>query len=121
MLKATFGGALLAAALAIPLAVAQSAPDAIFPPWQHGQNNDASDRGLVFSVPQVDDLADFHGDVSDPKLVLYVGGNYFFAMAPLVAAFEQQHPQFKGRIYWETLPPGLLVKQIDAGGQGHSG
>ena len=125
MRKVTFPAALLAAALVIPLATAQDvrppAPDAIFPPWQHGQNNDALDRGLVFSVPQVDDLADFHGDLSDPKLVLYVGGNYFFAMAPLVAAFEQQHPQFKGRIYWETLPPGLLVKQIDAGGTITSG
>lgn len=28
-------------------------------------------------------------------------------------AFEQQHPDFKGRIYWETLPPGLLEKQIE--------
>jgi ABC-type molybdate transport system substrate-binding protein len=93
----------------------------IFPPWQHGQNNDATNRGLSFSVPQVDDLADFHGDLSDPKLVLYVGGNYFFAMAPLVAAFEQQHPEFRGRIYWETLPPGLLVKQIEAGGTVTSG
>jgi ABC-type sulfate transport system substrate-binding protein len=53
--------------------------------------------------------------------VLYVGGNYFFAMAPLVAAFEQQHPEFKGRIYWETLPPGLLEKQIKAGGTVTSG
>jgi molybdate transport system substrate-binding protein len=125
MRQAAFGGAFIAALLAIPLAVAQGvepgAPDAIFPPWQHGQNNDARDRGLVFSVPQVDDLADFHGDLTDPKLVLYVGGNYFFAMAPLVAAFEQEHPEFGGRIYWETLPPGLLVKQIAAGGTITSG
>jgi molybdate transport system substrate-binding protein len=59
--------------------------------------------------------------LSDPKLVLYVGGNYFFAMAPLVAAFEQEHPEFKGKIYWETIPPGLLVKQIEAGGTVTSG
>jgi molybdate transport system substrate-binding protein len=90
-------------------------------PWQHGQNNDAAQRGLAFTVPEVDDLADFHGDVSDPKLVLYVGGNYFFAMVPLVATFEQQHPEFKGRIYWETLPPGVLEKQIEAGGTVTSG
>jgi ABC-type molybdate transport system substrate-binding protein len=95
--------------------------DAIFPPWQHGENNDATQRGLSFTVPEVDDLADFHGNVSDPKLVLYVGGNYFFAMAPLVKAFEQQHPGFRGRIYWETLPPGLLEKQIEAGGAVTSG
>jgi hypothetical protein len=30
---------------------------------------------------QVDDLADFDGDITHPKLVLYVGGNYFFAMS----------------------------------------
>ena len=48
----------------------------------------------------------------DPKLSLFVGGNYFFAMAQLVARFEKLHPEFKGRIYWETIPPGLLVKQL---------
>jgi molybdate transport system substrate-binding protein len=69
----------------------------------------------------VDDLADFHGDVSAPRLVLYVGGNYFFAMAPLVAAFEEQHPDFTGHVYWETLPPGLLIKQMEAGGTVTSG
>src|SRR5580692_12447482 len=93
-------------------------PDSeIFPPWQHGANNDAIDRGVEFTVPQIDDLADFHGDLSDPKLVLYVGGNYFFAMAPLVRAFEAAHPEYKGRVYWETIPPGLLVEQLKAGGR----
>ena len=125
MRKRFFRAALLAATLMMPLWPAQSAEpvqqDAIFPPWQHGANNDATRRGLSFFVPQVDGLADFHGDLSDPKLVLYVGGNYFFAMAPLVEAFEQQHPDFKGHIYWETLPPGLLVKQIEAGGTVTSG
>ena len=93
----------------------------IFPPWQHGENNDAIDRGVEFTVPQIDDLADFHGDLSDPKLVLYVGGNYFFAMAPLVRAFEATHPEYKGRVYWETIPPGLLVEQLKAGGRISSG
>jgi molybdate transport system substrate-binding protein len=88
----------------------------IFPPWQHGANNDAVNRGFDFSVPEVDLLADFHGDLTDPRLVLYVGGNYYFAMAPLVRAFEAAHPDYKGRIYWETIPPGLLVKQMQTGG-----
>jgi molybdate transport system substrate-binding protein len=125
MLKTSLGIALLAAAFMMPLEplrAAEAAPQhAIFPPWQHGENNDAVDRGLLFTVPQVDDLADFHGDVSNPKLVLYVGGNYFFAMAPLVGEFEREHPDFRGRIYWETIPPGLLVKQIEAGGTITSG
>jgi molybdate transport system substrate-binding protein len=91
--------------------------ESVFPPWQHGANNDAIDRGLGFTVPEVDNLADFHGDLDAPRLVLYVGGNYFFAMAPLVQAFEADHPDYKGRIYWETLPPGLLARQIEAGGR----
>jgi ABC-type molybdate transport system substrate-binding protein len=93
----------------------------VFPPWQKGENNDALNRGLDFTVPEVDSLADFHGDITDPKLVLYVGGNYFFAMAPLVKAFEARHPDYKGRIYWETIPPGLLVQQMQAGGTVTSG
>jgi ABC-type molybdate transport system substrate-binding protein len=109
--------------LAAQAAVAQTpAPKGnIFPPWQHGANNDALNRGVEFTVPQIDDLADFHGDLTDPKLVLYVGGNYFFAMAPLVQAFEVAHPDYKGRIYWETIPPGLLVEQLKAGGRITSG
>ncbi len=87
-----------------------------YPPWQHGQNNDAMNRGIEFTVPDVDDLADFHGQVFNPKLVLYVGGNYFFAMAPLIAEFESENPGYKGRIYWETLPPGILVRQLQDGG-----
>lgn len=86
------------------------------PPWQHGQNNDAVKRGFEFTVPDADDLADFHGDPSHPALALYVGGNYFFAMAPLVKAFEAKYPEYKGHVYWETIPPGLLVRQMKAGG-----
>jgi ABC-type molybdate transport system substrate-binding protein len=96
---------------------AAEVPESVFPPWQHGTNNDAVDRGLGFTVPEVDNLADFHGDLDAPKLVLYVGGNYFFAMAPLVKAFEADHREYKGHIYWETLPPGLLARQIEAGGR----
>ncbi|WP_345821641.1 substrate-binding domain-containing protein [Methylobacterium fujisawaense] len=88
-----------------------------FPPWQAGANNPASDKGLEFTVKEADNLADFHGDLTNARLVLYVGGNYFFAMAPLVAAFEAKHPELKGRIYYETIPPGLLVRQMKAGGR----
>ncbi|HEV7216394.1 MAG TPA: substrate-binding domain-containing protein [Chloroflexota bacterium] len=103
-----------------PLAAPAGTRD-IFPPWQHDENNDALNRGLEFTVPEVDNLPDFHGDITNPQLVLYVGGNYFFAMAPLVAEFEREHPEYKGRLYWETIPPGLLVKQMEAGGTITSG
>jgi molybdate transport system substrate-binding protein len=84
-------------------------------------NNDAIGRGLGFTVPKVDDLADFHGDPVASKLVLYVGGNYFFAMTPLVGAFEADHPEYKRHVYWETLPPGLFAKPIEAGDVSPSG
>ena len=91
-------------------------PNEVFPPWSNGENNDVEARGLDFTVPEIDNLPDFHGDPVNAKLSLFVGGNYFFVMAPLVKAFEAQHSEFKGRIYWETIPPGLLVKQIQSGG-----
>jgi len=91
-------------------------PSYVYPPWQKGQNTDVVERGVEFTVPEVNNLPDFHGNPVDAKLVLYVGGNYFFALAPLVKAFETQNPDLEGRIFWETLPPGVLAKQMDAGG-----
>lgn len=48
-------------------------------------------------------------------LVLFMAGNQFMAMADMVAAFRQACPEV-GNIYYETLPPGLELKQILAGG-----
>jgi molybdate transport system substrate-binding protein len=93
----------------------------IDPPWQQGRNNDALNRGLEFTVPPVDVLADFHGSLDSAQLVLYASGNYFFAMAPLVQAFGEAYPQYRGRVFYETLPPGLLLKQMDVGGTVTSG
>jgi molybdate transport system substrate-binding protein len=129
---AWFAGSLIALAMLLPTlsAASEGVKDRseppryqaeVFPPWQKGENNDALNRGVEFTVPEIDSLADFHGDITDPKLVLYVGGNYFFAMAPLVKAFEERYQEYKGKIYWETIPPGLLVKQMQAGGTITSG
>jgi molybdate transport system substrate-binding protein len=87
------------------------------PPWQAGANNDATERGLQFTIPEIDVLADFHGDLTDPKLVIFFGGNYYFATKDLVLSFEASHPEFKGRIFWETIPPGRLMEQIENRGR----
>ena len=89
--------------------------ETLYPPWSHGANDPALHQGLQFTVPEVDSLADFHGDINDPRLVIYVGGNYFFAMAPLIKAFEAQHPGLRGRIFYVTIPPGLLLKAMARG------
>lgn len=96
--------------------MAQSALAGLNPPWSQGKNNPVQSRGLEFTVPDVDNLPDFHGDPTHPALSVLVGGNYFFAMAPLVAAFEDQHPELRGKIYYETIPPGLVARQIQNGG-----
>jgi ABC-type molybdate transport system substrate-binding protein len=109
-------GASLAHATGNDAAGNTAASQSVSPPWQHGANDDATQRGLEFTEPDADNLADFHGDPVHPALALYVGGNYFFAMAPLVHAFEDTYPEYRGHVYWETLPPGLLVKQLENGG-----
>lgn len=48
-------------------------------------------------------------------LVLFVAGNQFMVMAELLGVFQSQYPEIK-RIFYETLPPGLELKQILAGG-----
>jgi len=97
------------------------ATEAQYPPWLPGGNSDVPDRGLVFTVPPVDVMADFHGSLDNPALVLYASGNYFFAMDAIVRAFGQAWPAYRGRVFYETLPPGLLLKQMAAGGTITSG
>ncbi len=112
-----------------PAAFAQTAPadrlktfEAIHPPWQHGDDGGGvTGRGLVFTVPPVDVLADFHGSLDNPQLVLFASGNYFFALGQLVNAFGEAYPQYRGHVFYETLPPGLLLRQMDAGGTVTSG
>jgi len=48
-------------------------------------------------------------------LVLFMAGNQFMAMADIVAAFREAHPEIR-QIFYETLPPGMELKQTLAGG-----
>ncbi len=53
--------------------------------------------------------------VDSADLVLFVAGNQFMVMDELVGTFQEEHPDVN-RIFYETLPPGLELKQILAGG-----
>jgi ABC-type molybdate transport system substrate-binding protein len=120
---AMLAAALLSIAAAPPGSPAArlEATEAQYPPWQNGRNSDAPGKGLVFTVPPADNMADFHGSLDDPALVLYASGNYFFALAGMVHVFGEAYPAYRGRVFYETLPPGLLLKQLDAGGTVTSG
>jgi molybdate transport system substrate-binding protein len=122
-LTASLVVALLCGAAAPPgtPAARLEAIEAQYPPWHEGGNNDASDQGLVFTVPPADSMADFHGNLTDPALVLYASGNYYFALAKMVRAFGEAYPVYRGRVFYETLPPGFLLKQMEAGGTITSG
>ncbi len=55
----------------------------------------------------------------EAKLVLWLAGNQFFAMDDVVHAFQQEHPSTT--IGLITLPPGLLLQAIKAGGWTYAG
>lgn len=98
------------------LASALVASGQTMPPWSRGANDPAPDKGVQFQVTDVDNVPDLHGDPSGARLVLFIGGNQFFVLPRLIAGFEALHPDLKGHIFYETLPPGILRKQIAAGG-----
>lgn len=72
------------------------------PPW-----NPPLSGGVNFTVKGVDNVPDIYGDITDPQLVIFMGGNQFMVLDELLAAFRKKHPQYQ-RILVETLPPGLL-------------
>lgn len=84
-----------------------------FPPWSGGRNNPAGHKGYVFEVPDINNVPDLHGNPGDAKLVLFIAGNQFMVLPRLIEAFEALHPELKGRIFYETLPPGILLRQME--------
>lgn len=68
----------------------------------------------VIPADREDDLHNLElADVAD--LVLFVAGNQFMVMEELLGAFQSKYPEVK-KVFYETLPPGLELKQILAGG-----
>ncbi len=60
---------------------------------------------------------DLHGleYMDSADLVLFMAGNQFMVMNDLLSLFQTECPKIK-KIFYETLPPGLELKQILAGG-----
>ena len=79
------------------------------PPW-----NNPPESKVMFTVPGVDNVPDLFGDINDPQLVVFFAGNQFMCLDDMMAAFKKAYPQYQ-RVFAETLPPGILAKQIMGG------
>lgn len=94
----------------ILLAGALHAQDHRFdPPW-----NTPPSGGVAFTVPGIDNVPDLYGDIIDPQLVIFFAGNQFMVIDSLINGFKKTYPQYR-RIFAETLPPGILARQIISG------
>ena len=68
----------------------------------------------VIPAGRSDDLHNLEiADSAD--LVLFMAGNQFMAMGEIIYEFQDKYPDIK-KIFYETLPPGLELKQILSGG-----
>jgi ABC-type molybdate transport system substrate-binding protein len=63
---------------------------------------------------RADDIHNFEF-MNDADLILFMAGNQFMVMEELLGEFRSQNPHIK-KIFYETLPPGLELRQILAGG-----
>lgn len=79
------------------------------PPW-----NTPPDAKVQFTIPGIDNVPDIYGDINDPQLVVFFAGNQFMVIDDLMKAFKFKYPQYT-RVLAETLPPGILAKQIAEG------
>lgn len=79
------------------------------PPW-----NKPPESAVPFTVPGVDNVPDLFGDINNPDLVVFFGGNQFMVLDDLIAAFKKAYPAYQ-KVFAESLPPGILAKQIEGG------
>lgn len=79
------------------------------PPW-----NTPPKSAVEFTIQGINNVPDLYGDIVDPQLVVFFAGNQFMCIDELLAGFKKKHPQIE-RIFAETLPPGILAKQIEGG------
>jgi molybdate transport system substrate-binding protein len=68
----------------------------------------------VIPADRSDDLHNLEiADSAD--LILFMAGNQFMVMKEIVSAFKKEYPDVE-KVFYETLPPGLELKQILSGG-----
>ena len=69
---------------------------------------------LKFSVPEVDFISDLYGNPCKSDLSIFFNGNQWMILNDLFKSFQKTFPDIE-HIFYETLPPGVLAKQIRDG------
>ncbi|MGD8379781.1 MAG: substrate-binding domain-containing protein [Gammaproteobacteria bacterium] len=108
-IRSMTAGLLMAAAALLALAGTARAGEAVQPPWSKPLVT-----GVNITVPGVDNVPDLHGDINDPDLVIFFAGNQYMLVNELLGEFQKKHPDYP-RVFAETLPPGILARQITEG------
>jgi len=68
-----------------------------------------------FTVPGIDNVPDLQGDINDPQTNGGSSpGNQYMVVRDLIKGFRAAHPQYE-RVFVETLPPEILVEQMERG------
>lgn len=69
---------------------------------------------VEFSAPPTNEVQDVHGDPCHHDLALFLHGSQWMVLDVLLREFQAEHPEV-GAIYYETLPPGILIRQMRQG------
>jgi ABC-type molybdate transport system substrate-binding protein len=96
----------------VALAQAQTAPPNSTPAIPSGKETDVKFYPPNGGKPVTG--GDAFAQMPNASLILWLAGNQFFAMDDVVGAYQKQHPDTSVGLI--TLPPGLLLQAIKAGG-----
>ncbi len=79
----------------------------LHPPWKK-----PSKGGVNFTVEGIDNVPDLHGEIANPDLVIFFGGNQFMVLPEIMEAFKKKHPQYQKIL---PLPEFLIKLQVRRG------
>lgn len=105
----TLRNIILLAALLLPACYLHAQEHRFDPPW-----NRPPEAGVNFTIHGIDNVPDLYGDIHNPQLVIFFAGNQFMVIDSLLTDFKKAHPEYQ-RVFAETLPPGILARQIETG------
>ncbi len=99
------------------LVQAQTAPPNPTPAIPNGKETDVKFYPPAGGKPVMG--GDAFAQMPKAGLILWLAGNQFFAMDDVIGAYQKQHPDTSVGLI--TLPPGLLLQAIKAGGWTYAG